>query len=138
MDGEKDEGGDKVNELIMTGRLTKDVELKYTPAQKPYCNFCIAVEKRGRTDGANFFNCTAFGKTAEAISTYLGKGRKILIVGSLDNDEYTKRDGTKEKTCKILVSTFEFIDKKEQATGNVTEPEFMAIPENVAEGLPFV
>lgn len=127
-----------MNEVIMTGRMTKDAELKYTPNQKAYCNFCIAVDKRGRSDGANFFNCTAFGKTAEAISTYLGKGRKILITGSLDTSDYTRKDGTKMTEYKVLVNTFEFIDKKEQATGNVTEPEFMAIPENVAEGLPFV
>ena len=132
-----------MNFVVMLGRLTKDPELFYgKDSGKPICKFHIAVDAN-YTKGdkkAYFFECRAVGKTGEVIANYLQKGRKILLTGHLEQDAYTDKDGKKcEKYC-VFCSSFEFCDTKSDATGNVDKPtdEFMKVPDNVADGLPFM
>ena len=66
------------NKVIMMGRLTRDPEVRYSNDNKAVANFTLAVDRRFKRDGdpdADFFFCTAFGKTAEFAEKYL-KNRK--------------------------------------------------------------
>jgi single-strand DNA-binding protein len=64
----------------------------------------------------NFFNCTAFGKTAEAIANYAHKGSKVLIDGKVQLGSYEKKDGSgKNYTTDVIVNQIEFLDPKGQA-----------------------
>ena len=118
-----------MNKCIITGRLTKAPELKYTPNEKAVCEFTIAsnrpVIKDGQRD-ADFVNCQAWGKTAENLSKYQDKGSLIAVIGEYRTDNYEK-DGEKRYKTFILVNEIEFLEKKtseqvpeEQKT---TEPE---------------
>ena len=105
-----------MQKLIATCRLTKDSEVRYSADGKAIAKFDIAIPKTFKKEGepdANFFNCIAFGKTAEAFDKCnVGKGTKILIEGEVQNNNYTKQDGTKVYGTQILVNSFEFCESK--------------------------
>ncbi len=97
--------------------MTKDCELKYTQSGTAIGSFGIAVNKKiknqsgGYDDKAMFFDVTAFGKTAENINKFFGKGSRILISGELDFQQWGK-DGQKRSKVGIVCHQFDFIDKK--------------------------
>lgn len=72
-----------MNNINLLGRLTKDPELKKSSSDLLFCNFSLAVNKIGKKDEADFFNCVAFGKTAELIEKYCKKGNQLAVTGSM-------------------------------------------------------
>ena len=79
----------------------------------------IAVDRRYvGADGVkvDFHNCIAFGKTAEIIEKYMKKGTKVLTTGSVQNNNYTNKDGVKVYATQIKVDEIEFCESK--YTGN--------------------
>lgn len=135
-----------MNLAILCGRLTKDIDLRYSQGNSPVAivNFSLAVDRRYKREGdpdCDFFNCTAFGKTAEFMEKYLMKGSRILVSGRLQNDSYTNKEGQKVTATKVLAESVEFADgaKAQKAPAPVKkEDDFMAIPDNVSdEELPF-
>lgn len=104
-----------MNKVFLTGRLTADVELK-SGANVSVANFSIAVdrgkEKDGTDKGADFPRCVAFGRTAENLAKYQGKGSNILIEGHLQTGSYTKKDGTKVYTTDVICEKIEWLDSK--------------------------
>jgi len=105
-----------MNKFIGLGRLTKDAELKQSKAGKPFCNFSIAVNRAFEKDKADFFQCMAFGKTAEYIDKYASKGSQILIEGSVQIDEYEGKYYTK-----IMVQQASLIGNRQDAQSNQAE-----------------
>jgi len=110
-----------MNSTQQIGNLGNDPEVKYLDNDKGtcICNFSIAVpvyDKRKNEDVPNWISCKAIGKTAENIGEYFKKGHKIGITGELRNDQWEK-DGVKHSKTYILVSHFDFLTKKEGATG---------------------
>lgn len=88
------------------GRLTADPELRTTTSGKSVCTFRIGTKDR---ETQYFFDCVAWGTTAETIAKYMHKGDQIIIeVGRLTNREYTDKKGNKVKTHDIVVDNFEF------------------------------
>ena len=104
-----------MNKVILTGRLTKDIEVKTTSNDKEYCSFTIAVDRRFKdADGnrqADFISCTAWNKTAEFLGKYFHKGSRIGICGSIQTRSYEK-DGQKVFVTEVLVEEAEFLDSK--------------------------
>lgn len=103
-----------MNKVIQTLRLVADPETKTYGDGKTLVSFRGAVNKRFVKDGepnADFFNYTAFGKTAEFIAKYFKKGDPMLITGEINNNNYEK-DGVKHYSCQILVDNVEFFSKK--------------------------
>ena len=111
-----------MNKVIMMGRLTRDPEMRYGGANNTaVARFSIAVDRRFKRDGqptADFFNCTAFGRTAEFIERYLRKGTKIVLDGELQNDNYTNKDGNMVYGMRIIVNNVEFAESKNASGGN--------------------
>lgn len=102
-----------MNLVVLCGNLTRDPELTETSGGKSVCNFSIAVNDPFNEEGeADFFNCVAWGNTADTIATYFKKGRKILISGKIKIDKYEK-DGVKQQRPKIIVNSFEFVQKRQ-------------------------
>ena len=135
-----------MNKVIMMGRLTKDPEIRYAQNGNAVAGFSIAVDRRFKRDGepdADFFNCSAFGKTAEFVEKYLNKGTKVVIEGRLQNDSYTNKDGNKVTATKIMVDSMEFAESKQASAEDkpkAPEPDshgFMEIPSELEEELPF-
>ena len=102
------------NLVILTGRLTKDPELKYGASGTAYCKFTLAVNRMKKDDPADFIFCSAFGKTAELIAEYVKKGNNLGVQGRLQQDTYEK-DGQKISKTGVTVDKIEFLE------GNKTE-----------------
>jgi single-strand DNA-binding protein len=111
------------NKDLKMGRLTKSPELKTTNNGKSVCTFSIAVNRDYQKDKTDFFNCVAWGQTAEFIARYFEKGSMIFVDGRLENREYEK-DGQKRTVTEITVEKASFCgDKKEQAKTVYDNPQ---------------
>lgn len=108
-----------MNKVIMCGRLSKDPEIRYTQSNLTIASFGIAVDRRTKDKETDFFDCTAFGKTAEHMEKYWHKGMKALISGRVENESWTTKDGQKRISTKIIVEEIEFCEKKGE--GNPVE-----------------
>ena len=134
-----------MNQVILCGRLIREPEMKST-ATMSICRFGLAVDRWGKKDEADFFNCTAFGKTAVSLGNYCHKGTKILICGRIQIDTYTAHDGTKKTATQIICNEWEFAESKAQqatdpaqaeTTPAQQEADFMDIPADSLDELPF-
>jgi len=101
-----------MNHVNMIGRLTRDPEVKTTPNGVTVCSFGIAVPKEKVKDQANFFNCVAWRQTGENIGKYFEKGKMIAISGSINNNEWTDKNGSKHHDQEIVVDKFYFCDSR--------------------------
>lgn len=108
-----------MNLVEIIGNITKDIELKETSTGIKYTRFSIAVNRPTKNENGeydtDFFNVVAWRKTAEHISNYFGKGRKIAIVGRLQQSKYTDKDGVERTSVEIVANETYFIDKKKDA-----------------------
>lgn len=131
-----------MNKLMMIGRLSRDPEIRVSQdGQTTVARFGIAVDRRGKDQKADFFNVTAFNKTAQFVEKYLKKGTKIAIAGRLQQDEYTNKDGQKVTSVSIVADEVEFCESKKSVTDSnqpVTDDNgFMPIDKLDQEELPF-
>lgn len=99
-----------MNNVIISGRLTADPELKYTPNNTPVCTFIVAVDRPTKDDVADFPVVVAWRQTAEFVSKYLSKGRKVMIRGEIRTCNYEDKDGNKRKATEIQADRVEFAD----------------------------
>ena len=107
------------NKVILVGRTTRVPEVKMTAGLTKVANFTLAVDNGyGETQKTDFFNCVAFGKTAETIASYVGKGTLILVEGRLETDKWTDREGVNRERTKIVVNNFKFLETKKSREEN--------------------
>ena len=106
-----------MNNVVLIGRLTKDPELKYSQSGKAYCRFTVAVNRDFNKDEADFINCVAWDKRAEAIAEYLKKGKRIALQGRLNVNSYDKNGETVWRTD-VVVDKFEFVESNNQNKNN--------------------
>ena len=111
-----------MNKVFLIGNLSKDPELRTTNIGTSVCTFSIAVNRRKDKDGnstADFFSIVAWRQLAELCGKYLAKGRKVSVVGELQNRSYEANDGTKRHVTEIVANEIEFLtpkgESKEQA-----------------------
>lgn len=138
-----------MNKVELTGRFTRDPEIKYTNDGISIARFSIAVNRRfvkeGSDQKADFLNCIAFGKTAEFIEKYFFKGMKADLSGRIQTGSYTNKEGVKVYTTDIIVEEIEFGESKGVSSNQnkptpkpETDPDgFMDIPDGIGEELPF-
>ncbi len=146
-----------MNKVILMGRLTREPEVRYSQgaSQTAVARFTLAVDRRFKREGestADFFDCTAFGRQAEFIERYLHKGVRVVVCGSIQNNNYTNRDGQTVYSVRIVVDEVEFAESKSASgtgEGGYTAPApartpntsvndgFMNIPDGIDEELPF-
>lgn len=99
------------NLTVLTGRITKDLELKQA-GQTQVTNFSLAVDNPFKKDDTSFFDIVAFGKTAELLNNYCGKGSKILIEGNLKQDRFQDKEGNNRSVVRVIANRIEFLDSK--------------------------
>ncbi|MDS3840601.1 single-stranded DNA-binding protein [Staphylococcus hominis] len=99
------------NLTILTGRITKDLELKQA-GQTQVTNFSLAVDNPFKRDDTSFFDIVAFGKTAQLLNNYCGKGSKILIEGNLKQDRFQDKEGHNRSVVRVIANRIEFLDSK--------------------------
>jgi single-strand DNA-binding protein len=114
------------NFIAMMGRTTREPEQKYTGGGLCILSFSLAVNrsvKRGNQweDEANFFDCNYFGKGAEAVAKYIGKGTPLFIEGELRQERWEK-DGQKRSAVKIMVNNLRLLDFHKDKLGQQADP----------------
>lgn len=143
-----------MNKVILVGRLTRDPEVRYTQGenQTVIARYTLAVDRRFKRDGeptADFINCVVFGKSAEFAEKYFRQGLRVAISGRITTGSYTNKDGIKVYTTEVTVEDQEFAESKAESEANKTSVqqatqtntttggEFMNIPDDIPEELPF-
>lgn len=115
-----------MNTVILMGRLTRDPELRYlqTGANRAVARFSIAVDKQLSREmkmemesknqpTADFINIVCWGKLAENVVKFTGKGRRVIINGRIQTGSYVDKDGKRVYTTDVVASNVEFIDWRE-------------------------
>lgn len=109
-----------MNQTILIGRITKDLEVKYRSNDKAVCEFSIAVNRIG-SEQADFINCAVWGKQAENLAKYQGKGSLIAVSGQLRVDTYEVEGQRRYKTY-VLANNIEYLSSKSSEEVNKGEP----------------
>jgi len=107
-----------LNRVQLIGNLTRDPELRYTPAGTAVCSFSIATNRNWTTDQGEkkeeveFHRIVAWNKLAELCSQFLLKGRKVYVEGRLATRNWTGQDGAQKQTTEIIISDMILLDSK--------------------------
>jgi single-strand DNA-binding protein len=108
-----------MNRVELIGRLTADPELKYTPAGTALANVRIAVDRRrreGETERqADFFGVVLWGKVAENVCQYQGKGNRVAVAGRLQTRSWEK-DGQRPSLVEVVAEQVDFLERCRDGT----------------------
>ena len=123
-----------MNKLTIIGNLTRDPELRTTTSGVNVCSFTVAVNKRNKREGeeeADFFRVSAWRGLADICAKYLGKGRKVAVVGSVSINQWEK-NGKHGASLEVNADDVEFLSQRteqtqidEQTKMQVVEPDDM-------------
>lgn len=109
-----------INSVTLVGRLTKDIEVRYTQSEKAVGNFTLAINRRFKNQNGeyetDFIDCVVFGKQAETMAQYTKKGDLIGVEGSIQKRAYEDKEGNKRYATEIMVEKITFLqtNKKEE------------------------
>ena len=136
-----------MNITILKGRLTKDPEMRETKGGMKIANFCVATDKFSNGEkSADFHNCVAFDKWAEFAVNFFHQGDPILVNGKNTSGKYPGKDGKDIYTYQVTVNSLEFCSGKnsdtqaqqtKRATNTKKKEDFMNVPDDDEDGLPF-
>ena len=129
-----------MNSVSLIGRLTRDPEVRYGAAsQTAVARFAIAIDRGrdrdGNDRGADYPNIVCFGKTAELVEKYLGKGRLVGITGRIQTGSYEK-DGKKVYTTEVLADRVEFLDRGDKTSEGGSQSYNAAAPAPAMPSVP--
>ncbi len=146
-----------MNMIILLGNITRTPEIRYTQGDTSYAiaYFDMAVNRPYAREGepdADFFHCVAFRKQAEVVEKYFRKGSRLSLVGRVQNNNYTNKNGEKVYGVQVIIEKIEFAERKsvaEKNSGNSLPPDnendnrgreedFSTIPDGLENNLPFM
>lgn len=114
-----------LNKVQLIGNMTRDPEMKYTPAGTAVCTFGLATNRSWTTESgekkedADFHNLVAWNKLAEICAQLLKKGRKIYVEGRLSTRSWDGPDGVKKYRTEVVISDMIILDKKMDEDGEI-------------------
>ena len=109
-----------LNVVVLMGRLTADPELRTTGTGISVTSFSIAVDRAYQNGGerqTDFINCVAWRNNAEFISKYFTKGQMIALRGTLQQNNYTDKDGNKRTSYNVVVDSAQFCGSTSESGG---------------------
>ena len=107
-----------MNKVFLSGNLTRDPEVRYSQAGKAFAKMGIAVNRPySKEKAVDFFNLTAFDKTAEFCGRYMTKGTRVLVEGRSQTSSYENKDGVKVNSVDIMIDNIEFAGAKRTDDG---------------------
>lgn len=112
-----------MNRTVLVGRLTKDVDLRYTPNGKAVANFTLAVNRPFKNangeNEADFILCQVWGKTAENLANYMSKGSRVGVDGRIATRNYDNDQGQRVYVTEVVADNVQFLESKNsQQQGN--------------------
>ncbi len=106
------------NRVILMGRITHDLELRTTPNGINVCDFQLAVDRpfqnKGEERKSDFFRVVAWRQSADFVCRYFGKGKMILVEGTLQTNQYTDKNGVNVTRYEIVADRLSFTGEKAQ------------------------
>lgn len=129
-----------INNVNISGNLTRDAELRTTSGGMAILSLSVAVNDRKKNpngeweDYPNFIDCTVFGRRAEAIQNYLTKGTKVCIQGKLKQERWEDKDGNNRSKVSVIVQEIEFNAQKTSSNAETDETSTSAY---AGEDIPF-
>ena len=100
-----------MNQVNISGRLTKDIDLRYTSgSQMAVARFTVAVNRAKNNGEADFIRVVVFGNQAENAERYIGKGCRVIVEGRLQTGSYENNKGETIYTTDVVANRVEFID----------------------------
>lgn len=109
-----------LNKTILTGRLTRDPEVRYTTDEIPVTNFTLAVDRvpHNGEKQTDFINIVAWNHLAKICGEHLKKGRLVAVEGRLQIRSYESKEGSKRKIAEVIANGMQILDwrtsKKEE------------------------
>lgn len=116
-----------MNLVIMKGRMTADATIRTANSGTTVASFSLAIDRRfkDKVTGdkiTDFIRMTAFGKTAEFIQKYTGRGKEILIEGEMQQNDFTDKNGAEQHTYQVVVNQVHFCgSKNDSAQGDTAQ-----------------
>ena len=102
-----------MNKACITGRLTKDIDLRYTQNNVAVVQFNLAVTRRYKNNNgdyeSDFINCVAYRQVAELLNKYTKKGDLIGVEGKIQTRNYENKDGKKVYITEVIVENIDFL-----------------------------
>ena len=125
-----------INRVVLVGRLSNDVELRYTPSGVAVARFGMAVGGKPSKDGqdsVSFFTVVVWNKAAENANQYLSKGKQVAIDGRLEQRTWTAQDGARRSVVEIIAERVEFLStggnsNTQGGQGSYQKPQAAAAP----------
>ena len=110
-----------INNVTLVGRLTKDVELKYTPANQAVAQFTLAVNRTFKNANgereSDFINCVIWRKSAENFANWVKKGALIGITGRIQTRNYENQQGQRVYITEVIAENFQMLESRNQQQG---------------------
>ena len=117
-----------MNKVCLTGRVTKNIELKYTQNNIAITSFTLAVTRKFKNQNgeyeSDFINCIAYKSTAELLSKYVKKGDLLGIEGRIQTRNYEDKDGKRVYVTEVIVDSIDFLQsRKDESKQETTKTE---------------
>ncbi|MBK8098262.1 MAG: single-stranded DNA-binding protein [Planctomycetes bacterium] len=109
------------NKVMLMGNLTRDVEMRYTQGGTAYAKLGMAINRKWTQNGEQkestcFVDMTAWGKQAELLSQYVGKGSPLFVEGRLEYSAW-ETEGVKKNKLEVIIENFQFVGAPRGASG---------------------
>ncbi|HFI0468777.1 TPA: single-stranded DNA-binding protein [Streptococcus suis] len=136
-----------INNVVLIGRLTRDVELRYTPSNVASATFTLAVNRNFKNAAgdreADFVNCVMWRQQAENLANWTKKGHLIAITGRIQTRSYDNQQGQRVYVTEVVADSFQILEKRDNSANYSSmdeqmPPGFSGQPMDIDDdGLPF-
>ena len=132
-----------INNVVLVGRLTKDVELRYTPANQAVATFTLAVNRTFKNANgereADFINVVIWRQAAENLANWAKKGALLGIIGRIQTRNYENTQGQRVYVTEVIAENFQMLESRNQQQGqsqNNQQQQFANQPDPFSGGTP--
>ena len=132
-----------INNVVLVGRLTKDVELRYTPANQAVATFTLAVNRTFKNANgereADFINVVIWRQSAENLANWAKKGALLGITGRIQTRNYENTQGQRVYVTEVIAENFQMLESRNQQQGqsqNNQQQQFANQPDPFSGGTP--
>lgn len=122
-----------LNNVSLVGRLTKDVELRYTPSNVAVATFTLAVNRTFKNENgereADFINCVMWRQQAENLANWAKKGALIGITGRIQTRSYDNQQGQRVYVTEVVAEQFQLLESRNSQGQSQTRPAHQETPD---------
>ena len=136
-----------INNVVLIGRLTRDVDLRYTSQNQAVGQFTLAVNRNFKNQNgeydADFINCVIWGKSAENFANWTKKGNLVGITGRVQTRNYENQQGQRVYVTEVVAENFQLLEKcdnsaNQNSMAEQMPPSFAGDPMDIKDDdLPF-